>query len=319
MEKCSLCKHTAEIESLGPLKRMFNIKCEICGQYRITSSASADLGLGGNFVNECAKISAFIKHREINNSPPITIFQKKENSEEKKISMSIEEIINEFPKAISDRIDYVLINIKKLKNSFGGIIEIDFEEYPIFYCDKQNTDSMLFMLKQLYLKDYIEPVNRDEVSNPILPAKIRLTAEGWDKVIELEEGKNILSKQVFIAMSFDDSLNEIYENGIKKAIEKLNYTPMRVDRKEYNEDICDYIITEIKKSKFAICDCTQQKQGVYFEAGFMMGLSRPVIWTCNKNDLKNIHFNTEHYNYITWEDSNELYEKLLNRIQATII
>ena len=32
-----------------------------------------------------------------------------------------------------------------------------------------------------------------------------------------------------------------------------------------------------------------------------------------------IHFDVEHFNFILWESEDELYEKLKNRIEATII
>ena len=57
---------------------------------------------------------------------------------------------------------------------------------------------------------------------------------------------------------------------------------------------------------------------MYFEAGFAMGLGRPVIWTCRKDDIDNAHFDTRQYNHIVWENEKELYEKLKNRIEATI-
>ena len=64
---------------------------------------------------------------------------------------------------------------------------------------------------------------------------------------------------------------------------------------------------------------TLQKGGVYFEGGFAMGLDRPVIWICQKDDFENAHFDIKQYNHILYEQPEDLYQKLKVRINALII
>ena len=130
--------------------------------------------------------------------------------------------------------------------------------------------------------------------------------------------KKIKSSQAFVAMSFHKNLNDIWENGLKPALQQTGYNPMRIDRTEHNEKIDDRIIAEIRKSGILVADFTGQRNGVYFEAGFAMGLGIPVIWTCRENEIKKLHFDTRQYNHITWNDAAELKEKLINRIEATL-
>jgi len=49
-----------------------------------------------------------------------------------------------------------------------------------------------------------------------------------------------------------------------------------------------------------------------------MGLGIPVIWTCREDHKKNLHFDTRQYNHIFWADEADLFEKLGQRIEATI-
>ena len=119
-------------------------------------------------------------------------------------------------------------------------------------------------------------------------------------------------------MSFDRSLDPAWTDGLKPAIEDCAYTALRVDGKEHNEKICDVIVAEIRKSKFLVADFTLHRNGVYFEAGMMMGLGRPVIFTCRKDEMPNVHFDTRQYNHIEWETPAELRERLKRRIQASI-
>jgi nucleoside 2-deoxyribosyltransferase len=55
--------------------------------------------------------------------------------------------------------------------------------------------------------------------------------------------------------------------------------PVRVDFVEHNEQICDKIVAEIRTCQFLVADVTLQRAGVYFEAGFAMGLGRLVART----------------------------------------
>ena len=82
--------------------------------------------------------------------------------------------------------------------------------------------------------------------------------------------------------------------------------------------IADEIIANIRKSRFAVAYFTGHRGGVYYEAGFALGLGLPVIWTCREDHLKDAHFDTRQYNHIVWQTSAELADRLQQRIEATI-
>ncbi len=97
---------------------------------------------------------------------------------------------------------------------------------------------------------------------------------------------------------------------------------MRIDQKEHINKIDDEIIAGIKQSRFLVADFTHGEDGarggVYYEAGFAHGLGLPVIFTCQKDSVDKLHFDTNHYNHIVWTTPEELREKLKNRILAVI-
>ena len=105
------------------------------------------------------------------------------------------------------------------------------------------------------------------------------------------------------------------------GIEDAGYLALRIDNKEHNDKICDEIIAEIRRSKFVVADFTENRGGVYFEAGFALGLGIPVIWTVQQDFLKKegVHFDTRQYNHIAYKTGDELRSRLNNRIRATII
>jgi hypothetical protein len=185
------------------------------------------------------------------------------------------------------------------------------ETFPLILA--QDTKEAWFILRQFEEEDYLTGKTTS------FPTEISLTAKGLNRVADLQRGLyGPQNKQVFVAMSFDNTLDTAWTDGLKLGIEDCAFTAMRVDMKEHNEDICDIIIAEIRKSKFLVADFTLHKPGVYFEAGMMMGLGRPVIFTCRKDELAKAHFDTRQYNHIEWEKPAELRERLKRRIQATI-
>jgi nucleoside 2-deoxyribosyltransferase len=147
------------------------------------------------------------------------------------------------------------------------------------------------------------------------------TAKGWLRIEELVN-KRPDASQAFVAMWFNQATDDPYKLGIKPAIEDLGYKPVRIDGKEHVNKIDDEIIAELRRSKFLVADFTCEKEkargGVYFEAGYAMALPIPVIWTCHKDSMNDVHFDTRQYNHIVWETPQDLYRMLKARVGAVI-
>jgi nucleoside 2-deoxyribosyltransferase len=86
-----------------------------------------------------------------------------------------------------------------------------------------------------------------------------------------------------------------------------------------SKTINDAIIAGIKKSRFTIADFTQHKAGVYFEAGYALGRGQKVIYTCRADEIANAHFDTRNYQHIVWENSEDLKQKLIDKITAFVL
>lgn len=119
-------------------------------------------------------------------------------------------------------------------------------------------------------------------------------------------------------MWFNPKLSQVYEEGFKPGVTNAGYVPWRIDEVEHNNKIDDEIIAAIRSSAFLIADFTGHRGGVYFEAGFAMGLGMHVVWTCREDEVNDLHFDIRQYNCVTWNEPEELAKKLKNRIEATI-
>lgn len=137
-----------------------------------------------------------------------------------------------------------------------------------------------------------------------------------------EQVPNVSARQAFVAMWFEGSMSNVFDKGIKPAVEAAGYEPLRIDLKPDASKIDDEIIAEIRRSRFIVADFTHGDEGarggVYFEAGFAMGLGIPVIFTCRSDMVDKLHFDTRQYAHIVWDTPEQLRDELKYRILARI-
>jgi hypothetical protein len=126
------------------------------------------------------------------------------------------------------------------------------------------------------------------------------------------------SAQGFVAMSFDESLRNAWTNGFDPGIRAAGFRPFRIDYKDYIGGITDEIMAEVRRSRFVVADYTGQVNGVYFEAGFALGLGLTVIPTCRADGAPKLHFDIKHLNTLLWSTPAELAGGLNRRIRAVI-
>jgi nucleoside 2-deoxyribosyltransferase len=312
LSKCPLCLKEANGEALDHLDQIFKFECVRCGKYKITDEAVSCLR-DNQMAQDLFKLSAYSRERVISKRPLVTIVSSVENvGAIAGASIDVASIIGQFPKTISERLDRALGNVQVFSPYPGARFQFNLEnDYPVFLAE--NSEACFFIGKALETEGLISTTNTMGHING------RLTVEGWDRLSKVEQGRSPAgSKQAFVAMSFDPSLDISFKEGMEKAIDTVGYKPLRIDLKEHNDKICDLIVAEIRKSKFLVADFTLHKAGVYFEAGFALGLGIPVIWTCREDELGKTHFDTRQYNHVVWKDEQDLFEKLKRRIEATI-
>ncbi|MBS1551964.1 MAG: hypothetical protein JST15_07850 [Bacteroidetes bacterium] len=302
MSKCDLCGW--EVILLPVNRDIVKYDCPRCGEVEISGTMSAVFMHDRELDKIKYLLSGITRYRTNNNLPVITILS---NNFEKLLDPSI--LDSSFvPRNFSDRLDLIIRYLYKKSEYMGQPVEVDLKiDYTIAFC--KNDVEFIHLLNHLEEKGFILSAEKGKV--------YVLKFEGWDKVDELNR-KVIKKKQGFIAMWFDDSMGEIYKKGFRQAIEDCGYEPMKIDLKQHNNKIDDEIMVEIRNSGFLVADFTGNRGGVYFEAGFAMGLGIDIIWTCRRSEIENLHFDTRQFNHITWETIDELYIGLTNRIKNTI-
>lgn len=212
-------------------------------------------------------------------------------------------------------------------------------DYPLYNC--YTPEELMKIIEFLNEANYIKGSGVSFNVN----GGIYITPKGYERLRELKK-INKDSRQCFVAMWFGKDMDVVYQEAIKPAIEYIEneeteskFKALRINDIEHTNDINDEIISQIRRSRFMVCDLTGYRGGVYWEAGFAYGLGLEVIYTCREDWIKTIekkyqdqdgnevkinqegiHFDLEHRNRIQWKMGalDEFKTKLTNRIKAVI-
>jgi hypothetical protein len=235
-------------------------------------------------------------------------------------SDSFDEMISKviYPKTPKAKLDNLFKSLYNLQNQDGEKVDIRFIVLqPEFYYKHffKSEKECIYYLKEL---NYQNLINCSFSSQSETPLNFVVTFKGLNYYFELTE-QGDLSNKCFVAMSFDSKMIATRE-AIRNAILKNNFDPIIIDEQlvDSSQTINDAIIASIKSCKFCIADFTQQKDGVYFESGFAVGLNKPVIYTCQQEWFSTSHFDTNHFPHIIYESLTELTQKLDLKIKAWI-
>lgn len=290
---CQICGKTS---SLDQARANVQLKCAFCGCYILTDDAFAEI-VGVESIPDRHLYSGAVRELYERSGKAVTVH-------------SLQSLLDSVyvPKNPVEQLDKLILHIQNQTQDLTQGIEIVNESYPIVY-GKRDSDFQ-FCLRAAR--------DRGLTAESSSTGRIKLTFNGWSRAVELSKALPE-SRRAFVAMWFGKTTEDAWSNGIKPALEECGYQAIRIDKEEHNGKIDDRIIAEIRKSGLVIADFTGHRGGVYFEAGFAMGLGVPVIFTCSTDSLKGAHFDTRQYNHIIWDEPGDLKEKLINRIEATII
>jgi hypothetical protein len=314
-KKCFFCGYDSRVKRLPEKCYSIRYDCEYCGTY-----ISDDQGFDILKKDENKfKMACVLNERRLKGFGGIALDDetKKEDLVCGCPRISVNELLAQFPQTAGEFLNRILLNLSRLaprSRPFSGI-PLNFERPDNLYLFTKDHGECMTILEELSEQGLIRDGNSD-----MQELRKILTLRSWEIIGNLQNS-TIDSKQAFVAMWFDSTMNNFYEKGIKPAVEKAGYIAVRIDLKEFNTKICDELIAEIKRSKFLIADFSGLRSAVFFEAGFAKGLGREVIFAVRKEDVDRLkeHFDTRQYNHIVYDSTEDLQKKLYNRIGATIV
>lgn len=294
-DRCEACAdQMAQTISSGGFDGIHQ-KCPRCGEFKISGTALSVMasGLG---KERRAKISGWIRSQNRLGSIPMITTE------------NLKKVLESPIPPVAERAFALLQEAQIGLKTLGDYFDITEPRFiaATYSTNKQDVHYLLGILKE---QGFAEAKT--------LAGGCEILPRGYIRLDEIRKS-SALSQNGFIAMSFHPDLNEIYSNGFQVAVLGAGYDPIRMDKIEHINRIDDEIIKQINSSKFIVADFTGHKGGVYFEAGYAMGIGLPIFWTCKKSDMPELHFDIRQFNCIDWDSPGDLAKRLSARIEAVL-
>lgn len=300
---CPICDMSS-IKSVGHPKDPHNkiINCKKCGNYLIFDTVLTKMKFPETLETHKEKISSWITEQNIifkNPLPELT-------------QDTFDSILQQRDKTIKEKFDCFMKTLLSIADNEGKISIDNLSHNNYCYIQKKDFEILINKAKKNH---YIDDVSYNDYTYQLISCKI--TYDGIEYIESLQQ-TNTNSKNIFCAFHFTKELQNIFDNKIKSTIEPLGYSYSRVSSSTTATDkkIDDQIISLIRSARIVIADFTGQRQSVYFEAGFAMGLNIPVIWTCREDVVNELSFDTRQYPHIIWKNKEDLARQIENRIKA---
>jgi hypothetical protein len=133
-----------------------------------------------------------------------------------------------------------------------------------------------------------------------------LTLDGWERY-EAERRGQVVGTYGFMAMKFGDAiLDGLVEAHIKPGVKTAIGIDVVEMRGVAQAGVIDNIMrAQIRDSAFVLVDLTHDNAGAYWEAGYAEGLSKPVIYLCERSKFEaaKTHFDTNHCTTVLWTEA----------------
>ena len=294
-QPCPICKLPGQVVRTHDHGDQALVQCARCGSYSITGSAAAIAS--GATVSPL--LSAWIRDRSEAKVPAPEIN-----------SQSLKSLVDALPRySVAEKQLLLLRTLAGRSKYPGERIRLDPAiDYPLAWASGEQE--LTFHIRNLADRNLLRHSPSIGVVGVALTGEsVEITADGW-AFLDEKASSGRTGNQAFVAMSFSSSLLPAWKDGISVGLKRAGFRPYRTDAQPHIDRIDAKIITEIRGSRIVVADVTEQRPGVYFEAGFALGLGIPVFWSVRKDDLERVHFDTRQYNHIVWETEADLAEQL---------
>lgn len=321
---CPFCKSELHGRISYTDRLNLDVPCQHCGQYYITNDLYNDYVLQGK-VNR-SQIASYLYYHKLywkktdNLLKTPCICLEGANNEEGFQYISMEEIGNWYPKTFYEKVDMFLLNLASRSHFLGDLVLFSHEMlYAAFFVEQHPKGPMgthpdAIDAQAKFFENYL----REQGLVTAASNGFTLQPKGWARVDELQKNQSATKKNVFIAMSFAPEIHSV-RDAIKDAIIHCGFIPRIMDEIEHNHQIVPEMLYEIRESRFLIAELSDKNNGAYFEAGYAMGRGKDVIFVCSEEAFdNNAHFDVKQANTITWKDPEDLRDRLIARIKATI-
>lgn len=116
-------------------------------------------------------------------------------------------------------------------------------------------------------------------------------------------------RHVFVAMPYDEEMEDVYEFGIREPVNASGCLCERCDHSIFTGDILDRIKKRIATATVVVADLTGANPNVYLEVGYAWGKEVPVLLVARKGEQ--LQFDVKTHKCVYYKNISDLKKQLL--------
>lgn len=120
---------------------------------------------------------------------------------------------------------------------------------------------------------------------------------------------------VFVAMPFDESMEDVYHYGISRAVRAAGFVCERADERAFTGEVLTRVKQRIKSSALVVADLSTANSNVYLEVGYAWGCGVPTVLIVR--DINELKFDVQSHRCLVYRRIKDL-EHMLHEELADI-
>ncbi len=209
--------------------------------------------------------------------------------------------------------NYGLDELEAFDSEVAGVTDaVNAGNYPakletvtIIEHKQERADRLRRVIRDLFPEGYIGSIQAELSGTQATRAEERLRAAGYSS-----DSK----PRIFVAMPFDENMDDVYEYGIKGAVNDTGFMCERADLSIFHGDIMNWVKERIRTSKLVFADLTGANPNVYLEIGYAWGAGVPTILAVQ--DPEELKFDVRGQRCLTYKKISELEKRLRKELEG---
>jgi hypothetical protein len=121
---------------------------------------------------------------------------------------------------------------------------------------------------------------------------------------------------IYVAMSPDKRMNDLFYYGIQGAAHALGLLCVRINDEFFSPDVLDHVHGRIDGAVAVIAEVSDPRPIVFLQLGYAWGAGRPTILVASETD--HLPFEPDGHNCLTYESIKDLEEALRVELAGTL-
>lgn len=292
---CLFCDEIVPIESKGDYDRYAGCNCAPEGFYSLLRDS-------------CESLNLFSHQKKSKIFPIISAYIRELTDCDERVTLSVDDldaILNSprIPVTIEEKGGRLLQYLFRHSEGPGKSVIIHplSRNYNLTY--SPNLQELVYIIEKL----------REEQSISREGADFKLSEKGWSEAAARAGGRKL--KSCFVLLSDEEDWCAQWSESVLPKIEQCGYLPCLFNHSgAENRD--SHSIQQISGSKLIIADLTNHSPGVYFAAGYALGMNIPVIWTVKRSHADKLFVQSHHIRPFVWDTAEDLAAMLQQRLSV---